>query len=1090
MRTSAICIIAALAIGTGASAQDTYTNPVVNYRDGAVERFGGYFYGMGQGQAGRIFRSKDLVHWDSGTLAVTTGGATWLNDSKWTQAYTYKQVGAGDLVYLNGVWHCYFNGIGHAYSATPLGPYTEQSLTAPFDDYGIDVQVFRDEDGSLWYVKKRNPDDPDPMTGAASNLKGPQVWTFRMNSPFSRWDITEGRMQLEQQPGHPTSLNHVNFEGPELARYRDKYYMFYAVNRMGPRSGMYEVGGAMAISPMGFSNASKFPQPVMVRNTERMLLEYNVLAPTAEHGGWDAAYTFQSPDGDWQSLSYDDSAWQHGKGGFGAKYYDWFGNQYVTNAVIRARKTAWTSGKLYVRRTFNVDTLPSHAGLKLWLNGSATISLNGHSRTFKSASNTYTAVTLDPSWLTAGENILAAEVTSSDTTSTSQQFFDCGVYDTGDSEMESVLIGPSQTNFIAGPNGFERWMAYKAYVNATEKQCIDRVYFYGDEPVVQCTAPNTPGLHPAPALPTATNYMARNDTAMFVFLDGSSWKVSSNTLKPVTDGGSLLFNMPAGTNYRLETTLRLTDASGNGGILAWYGDRDNWLSFTVGRDGTWTTTDCVDGSESTETRPLPTTFSFLDGNSLVSGYSEPYHTLTVYKNGGTFRTYLDNILLTDSLGMSTVHAGAGQTGLCASSKGAEFGSVIYTSGWDEYGSNITGWKRLSGSWAADSAGLRQDEGNGLSLAVKGDGMWNYEFSTDVVTDGLRPAGKAGFYPVYCDSANYVSAMVDYATDKMLVTEVRDGSPVRNLSLDLSNKVRRQYRFSPGSSYPTNTYIYDLRHEARVSAVDILWLEGEYPYLDQTFALPVRTYLLAQIGGTWKRLDYTVDGDMALGKYNRLSFDPVTCTALRVVVTNQSGCYARPFDIYVHEDVSSGYALRCRRENGKLWIFANGKQVTSLEGSWGKSGVAIGTEGTAARFSDFLCYQSGQVKVTDITVSGQDCQLGDSTLLTATVLPANATNTNVMWSSSDPGIASVSQDGVITRHREGEVVITARACDGTYRKGEITLGSANGIASVEGEARKGGSYVYGLDGKRVCPSARLSSLPRGIYILDDRKIVKN
>ena len=75
-------------------------------------------------------------------------------------------------------------------------------------------------------------------------------------------------------------------------------------------------------------------------------------------------------------------------------------------------------------------------------------------------------------------------------------------------------------------------------------------------------------------------------------------------------------------------------------------------------------------------------------------------------------------------------------------------------------------------------------------------------------------------------------------------------------------------------------------------------------------------------------------------------------------------------------------------------------------------------------------------------------------------------------------------------REGEVVITARACDGTYRKGEITLGSANGIASVEGEARKGGSYVYGLDGKRVCPSARLSSLPRGIYILDDRKIVKN
>ncbi|MBR0274875.1 MAG: family 43 glycosylhydrolase, partial [Prevotella sp.] len=417
-----------------AKAQQGFVNPVHNMRDGCVERHRGYFYIMGEETKGTISRSKDMVSWSNPVKAVTTDGATWLNDPQWTQAYTYKQVQAGDLIYRNGVWHSYFNGIGHCYCDEPQGNYKEQTLTEPFDDYGIDVQVFQDEDGEIYWVKKRNPADPHPMTRAASNIDGPEVWAFRMNSPFSRWDITEGRVQMTHQRGHPTSLNHINFEGPELARYHDKYYIFYAVNRMGPRSGMYQVGCAISDQPMNFNNSKKLPHPVITRNTEQQLIDYKPIAPTAEHGGWDARYTMSQPSGSWTSADYDDSSWKQGQGGFGYQEFDLYSGTTMTNARVRARKTFWKATNIYIRRTFTLDEVPSHMGMKLWVNGTATFYINGHDFKVTSSNNTYSVRMIDPSWLKPGENIVAVAGVSSNTSNTSQQLIDFGFYDTGDED--------------------------------------------------------------------------------------------------------------------------------------------------------------------------------------------------------------------------------------------------------------------------------------------------------------------------------------------------------------------------------------------------------------------------------------------------------------------------------------------------------------------------------------------------------------------------------------------------------------------------------------------------------------------------------
>src|SRR5690606_33992176 len=50
--------------------------------------------------------------------------------------------------------------------------------------------------------------------------------------------------------------------------------------------------------------------------------------------------------------------------------------------------------------------------------------------------------------------------------------------------------------------------------------------------------------------------------------------------------------------------------------------------------------------------------------------------------------------------------------------------------------------------------------------------------------------------------------------------------------------------------------------------------------------------------------------------------------------------------------------------------------------------------------------------------------GDNRQLFADVLPGNATNKTIVWTSSDADIATVDQNGLVTAHSEGQITITA------------------------------------------------------------------
>ena len=68
-----------------------------------------------------------------------------------------------------------------------------------------------------------------------------------------------------------------------------------------------------------------------------------------------------------------------------------------------------------------------------------------------------------------------------------------------------------------------------------------------------------------------------------------------------------------------------------------------------------------------------------------------------------------------------------------------------------------------------------------------------------------------------------------------------------------------------------------------------------------------------------------------------------------------------------------------------------------------------------------------VEVTPTTLS---VEAGKTAMLTATVLPADATNKNIIWSTADAAIATVS-NGTVKGIAEGETTITAKTADGGF-----------------------------------------------------------
>lgn len=119
-----------------------------------------------------------------------------------------------------------------------------------------------------------------------------------------------------------------------------------------------------------------------------------------------------------------------------------------------------------------------------------------------------------------------------------------------------------------------------------------------------------------------------------------------------------------------------------------------------------------------------------------------------------------------------------------------------------------------------------------------------------------------------------------------------------------------------------------------------------------------------------------------------------------------------------------------------WITTAGsyKWILTATDSSGKSltltmpftAVTSGSTSTATASSEY-------VTVTSVALSANTVSLkvGETKNLTATILPSNASNNGVTWSSSNTSVATVSSSGKITAVANGTATITCKTADGGY-----------------------------------------------------------
>lgn len=158
-----------------------------------------------------------------------------------------------------------------------------------------------------------------------------------------------------------------------------------------------------------------------------------------------------------------------------------------------------------------------------------------------------------------------------------------------------------------------------------------------------------------------------------------------------------------------------------------------------------------------------------------------------------------------------------------------------------------------------------------------------------------------------------------------------------------------------------------------------------------------------------------------------------------------------------QDINNVRVTLSRASDGKTWSFSKESSDGDFyveNSSYGQSGCII------FRPNNVSAYKSGDIYHVDITgLSGGDASydvrffsakqkitkvteveldqselilgIGDTVLLKASVLPKNATDKSVSWSSSDPSVAAVTQNGAVTAVGAGEATITVTTTDGSH-----------------------------------------------------------
>lgn len=154
---------------------------------------------------------------------------------------------------------------------------------------------------------------------------------------------------------------------------------------------------------------------------------------------------------------------------------------------------------------------------------------------------------------------------------------------------------------------------------------------------------------------------------------------------------------------------------------------------------------------------------------------------------------------------------------------------------------------------------------------------------------------------------------------------------------------------------------------------------------------------------------------------------VTSIALKASTTIAIGDTETLTVTYTPADANTGKALTWKSDNTTVaTVDANGVVKGIAAGT--ANITATSTTNPAITATCAVTVQAVAVKGVSLNKTSINLQVGGSETLTTTVIPANATNKEIIWNTSDGSIATIN-NGKVTAVAAGQTTITATTVDG-------------------------------------------------------------
>lgn len=198
--------------------------------------------------------------------------------------------------------------------------------------------------------------------------------------------------------------------------------------------------------------------------------------------------------------------------------------------------------------------------------------------------------------------------------------------------------------------------------------------------------------------------------------------------------------------------------------------------------------------------------------------------------------------------------------------------------------------------------------------------------------------------------------------------------------------------------------------------------------------------------------------------------PVSSVTLNKNSTSISPGNTEQLTATVLPDNATGKAVTWSSDNENVATVSSTGLVTAVAS--GSATITATSQADGTKSASCLVTVTAVVSATGVEVTNTEyAYVGGTRQLTASVLPADASNKNVSWSSADESIATVSAEGLVTAVALGSVSITATTEDGHFTDSCIfevrdfpadntvlSVAEALEIAELCGENQSANTYI--------------------------------